>query len=63
MGQSQKTILEYDVKTYCKRFESFGWNAIPIDGHNIDYSFDMNLIQRILDILEYFLKQKLNIFF
>jgi transketolase len=29
-------MLGYDVNTYQKRWQSFGWNAIKIDGHNFD---------------------------
>ena len=36
IGQSQRTMYEFDINSYCRRFEAFGWNAIGIDGHNID---------------------------
>lgn len=36
LGQSQPTMLEHDITAYKKRWESFGWNAIKIDGHNYD---------------------------
>ncbi len=35
-GQSQRTMYGFDTDSYCRRFESFGWNAIAIDGHNLD---------------------------
>jgi len=35
LGQSEPTMLEYDLKTYQARFEAFGWNVIPVDGHNL----------------------------
>ena len=35
-GQSQRTMYGFDTGSYCRRFESFGWNAIEIDGHNLD---------------------------
>ena len=35
-GQSQRTMYGFDTGSYCRRFESFGWNAIAIDGHNLD---------------------------
>lgn len=36
LGQSQRTMYAFDIETYCKRFEAFGWQAIGIDGHNFD---------------------------
>ena len=36
LGQSQRTMYAFDIDTYCKRFEAFGWQAIGIDGHNFD---------------------------
>ena len=36
LGQSQRTMYAFDVDTYCKRFEAFGWKTIGIDGHNFD---------------------------
>ena len=33
-GQSGRTMYGFDTDSYCRRFESFGWNAIAIDGHN-----------------------------
>jgi transketolase len=28
--------LEHKTDVYKKRFDSFGWNSIVIDGHNLD---------------------------
>ena len=36
LGQSEPTSLAHDVDTYRKRLEAFGFNAIVVDGHNID---------------------------
>lgn len=36
LGQSQRTMYAFDIDTYCRRFEAFGWNAIGIDGHDFD---------------------------
>src|SRR5215510_12749484 len=36
LGQSQPTMYGHDTEVYRRRFESFGWNAISIDGHNIE---------------------------
>merc|ERR1711964_853549 len=30
IGQSQRTMYEFDIDSYCRRFESFGWNAIVL---------------------------------
>ncbi|MFA6016922.1 MAG: transketolase [Patescibacteria group bacterium] len=36
LGQSTETMLGWDLETYKKRFEAFGWNVIMIEnGHNI----------------------------
>lgn len=35
LGQRGETMLGYDLKTYKKRADDFGWNSIIIDGHNI----------------------------
>lgn len=36
LGQSEPTALQHDMETYRKRLESFGFNAIVVDGHNIE---------------------------
>ena len=36
LGQSQPTSLAHDVETYRKRMDAFGWNAIVVDGHNVE---------------------------
>lgn len=36
LGQSEPTSLGHDIDTYRKRLESFGYNAIAVDGHDID---------------------------
>lgn len=36
MGQSEPTMYAFDIDSYCRRFEAFGWQAIGIDGHNFD---------------------------
>ena len=35
LGQSQHTMYAFDIESYRKRFETFGWHAISIDGHNM----------------------------
>jgi len=35
LGQSTRTMYGFDVEDYAKRFESFGWRAMPIDGHDM----------------------------
>ncbi|MBX3028154.1 transketolase [bacterium] len=36
LGQSQRTMYGFDVAGYAARFASFGWHAIPIDGHDME---------------------------
>ena len=36
LGQSQRTMDAFDIDTYCRRFEAFGWQTIGIDGHDFD---------------------------
>jgi transketolase len=35
LGQSQRTMYEWDVKSYRARFDAFGWHATTIDGHDM----------------------------
>lgn len=35
LGQSQPTLLQHDMETNRRRWESFGWQALIVDGHNI----------------------------
>jgi transketolase len=35
LGQSGPTSLKHDIDIYVKRFSSFGWYSIEIDGHSI----------------------------
>lgn len=36
LGQSQRTMYGHDTEVYRRRFESFGWHALAIDGHDIE---------------------------
>ena len=36
LGQSQRTMYAFDIDTYCRRFEAFGWQTIGINGHDFD---------------------------
>lgn len=36
LGQSDPTMDGHDIAVYQRRFESFGWNAIAVDGHDLD---------------------------
>ena len=41
LGQSTETMLGWDLKTYKKRFEAFGWNVITVeDGHDLKQVYD-----------------------
>ena len=41
LGQSTETMLGWDLKTYAKRVESFGWNVIIVeDGHDIKQVYE-----------------------
>lgn len=35
LGQSQPTMLQHDLEVYKRRWEAFGWQALPVDGHDI----------------------------
>ncbi len=35
LGQRGETMLSHDISAYKKRFESFGWQAIDVDGHSV----------------------------
>src|SRR4051794_23073705 len=36
LGQTRETMLGWDTAGYAARIEAFGWNAIEIDGHDVD---------------------------
>jgi transketolase len=36
LGQRGPTMLEHHTEVYAARAKAFGWNAIEIDGHNLD---------------------------
>ena len=36
LGQSAPTMLEHDIETYRNRWEAFGWQALAVDGHDIE---------------------------
>lgn len=35
LGQSQPTMLQWDLAIYKTRWEAFGWKVLPVDGHSI----------------------------
>ena len=35
LGQSAPTTLQHGVEIFRQRWEAFGWNALPVDGHEI----------------------------
>ena len=36
LGQSEPAPLQHDMETYKKRLQSFGFNAIAVDGHDVE---------------------------
>jgi transketolase len=40
LGQSQHTMIEWDVDTYAARLRDFGWNAVTVDGHDMGAILD-----------------------
>jgi len=36
LGQSGPTMLEWNIESYRKRAEAFGWHTIVVDGHDIN---------------------------
>lgn len=36
LGQSDPTLYEWDLESYRRRIEGFGWHALAIDGHSVD---------------------------
>lgn len=36
LGQSDPTMFQHDLEVYRSRLEAFGWNAIVVDGHDVD---------------------------
>jgi transketolase len=36
LGQTGPTRYEWDLDLYARRFEAFGWQAIEIDGHDVE---------------------------
>jgi transketolase len=35
LGQSDPTLLQHDMEAYRARWNGFGWNALPVEGHDI----------------------------
>ncbi len=40
LGQSQRTMDQFDVDKFANKFRAFGWFAITIDGHNYEQILD-----------------------
>ena len=36
LGQSEATSLQHNMEVYRKRLEAFGFNAIVVDGHDVE---------------------------
>jgi transketolase len=35
LGQSDPTLLQHDIEAYRTRWSAFGWQALPVDGHDV----------------------------
>lgn len=40
LGQSEATLEGHDMESYRRRWDAFGWNAIVVDGHDINALLD-----------------------
>jgi transketolase len=40
LGQSRATMWRHDLEQFAKRWRAFGWNAIVIDGHDLNQILD-----------------------
>jgi transketolase len=40
LGQSRPTQWNRDADAFVRRFSAFGWQALPVDGHNLDEILD-----------------------
>ncbi len=40
LGQSQPTMLEWEMDVYRRRWEAFGWQALMVDGHDVEALID-----------------------
>jgi transketolase len=49
LGQSEPTMHGHDIKSYEKKFKAFGWEAIKINGHNIDDILEAFKTARVSD--------------
>jgi transketolase len=50
LGQSQPTMLQYQLEVYKARWEAFGWQALIVDGHNIpDLIAAFETAKRVID--------------
>jgi transketolase len=36
LGQSEPTSLQHNTEVYRKRLEAFGFNALVVDGHDVE---------------------------
>jgi len=36
LGQSEPTMEGHDLEAYRRRWDAFGWNALVVDGHNLE---------------------------
>ena len=36
LGQSAPTMLGHDINAYAERWKAFGWQVLPVDGHDVE---------------------------
>jgi len=51
LGQTRETMVGFDLSTYVRRAEAFGWHAVAIDGHDVSdvdaaYAAALDMIDR-----------------
>jgi transketolase len=42
LGQSEATALQHNMDVYRKRLEAFGFNALVVDGHDVEELVKVN---------------------
>lgn len=55
LGQSRETMLQWDLSTYTRRFQAFGWNVITIEDGN-----DLEEVENAFEVVNQILDGKLS---